>query len=101
MTTKTEDLTVAPPATDKEYGAMQKAYKSIRTKMINSGASMSIYAFLMWAYEDPDCQTYYKNSPWLLRVHIAQAIQQYCAENEEELVAFNKGVPHIKPALDF
>jgi hypothetical protein len=88
-------------STQDEYSAMQGAYKAIREKLKLEGASISLYALLLWAYNNKECQAYFKGSPWLLRVQIAQCIQNYCAENEEEVIKFAKGVPYEKPALDF
>jgi hypothetical protein len=83
------------------YSEMQLSYRAIKEKMAAEGASLSVYGLILWAYENKHCKAYYKNSPWLLRNQIAQCVQLYCTEHEEEVIKFNKGVLYQQPALDF
>jgi hypothetical protein len=88
-------------STTDAYSEMQIAYQAIKAKLHKEGASLSLYALMLWAYENRECKAYYKNSPWLLRVQIAQCVQAYCTEHEEEVIKFHKGVAYERPALDF
>lgn len=92
--TTAESGPFAPKPTDSTgYFKMQAAFASIKKKLDNQGASLSTYALLMWAIEDPACQAYYGPHPWLLKKIISLAVEQYCSDNLDETFSFMKAQP--------
>lgn len=73
------------------WGIMQKSYAVIREKVYKEGASINVYALIMWAYDQPACKAYYGGNPWLLRKQIGMAIEAYASDHEAEVISFNKG----------
>lgn len=70
---------------------MQASYAVIREKVYKEGASINVYALIMWAYDQPACKAYYGEHPWLLRKQIGMVIEAYASDHEAEVISFNKG----------
>lgn len=88
---KENDPLEAHKRTMNSWTMMQASYAVIREKVYKEGASINVYALIMWAYDQPACKAYYGEHPWLLRKQIGMVIEAYASDHEAEVISFNKG----------